>query len=785
MKKLLIIYLLLLHYFISFGQQEFTSPDGKKNVELRNISGDRSVVSVNSVPHRSYQTIVGQKIYFFTDSNNVMYIAKCYDGDFCVVTDGIEGPHYKRIPGNTITFSPDNNHYAYKAVVDEKKSKKFYVIDGKEQPSYHNLLSSDITFSPDSKHWAYGASDDDRWFYIIDGVKEPDYDGLLSEGFVFSPDNKRLAYGAKANDRWFYIIDGVKEPEYDDLMSNLTFSPDSKRVAYAASSDNEWFFVIDGIKQPHYNKIAENGITFSPDSKHWAYAVVQFSSCFYILDGVEQNPYPIIYSFEFSPDSKHWRFMAQRSSKFIYVVDGKETTDSYNILFSEKKSNLYSNSGEKQVINNYSKINFDVINNTWTFDPIRIWLNDSLIFREEVALYSYPSINLLKDGNLKLTAQLGDLGKTKVIYNLNADYRKEYKLEVRFTNKNRIGTINKLNESTLTENLIIIPATSNKEDELSLLENHSENNLAIATVSTTAGDIALPAQSNESNLANNASSTVTEELTLPAYDYERNLQSKSDSIPLEDLTISSISNEEGAVIIDESKQTGSYDAGHKDLILRKNGEQVFCKITKVDSTNIYFKIITNNRELSTSLSKDLVAEYKTNVIAKKEKTQKEEINLNYKGNLFCIGFDPLNIFLNGPTITGELTLQKKGSEFGVGILSGYRFVSMGWAAKELLWDDLKSSSHTIPIACRIYYNAWEKLDGAFVGPYMEFGKLMYPDRENEFIKAYGIEWGYKNIWDNKFTFELSVIQGILKYGTPGNWLQMYYPAVSCKFGITL
>ncbi|MBN1597001.1 MAG: hypothetical protein JW894_01800 [Bacteroidales bacterium] len=344
MKKVLIFNLLLLQCFISFGQQEFTSPDGKKKVKIEKITGDRYRVSVNSTPHRSYQNIVNQKIYFFTDSNRVAYIAKCHDGKFCVVTDGVEQPHYKEITGNSIIISPDRNHYAYMALTDRglTTTEICYVIDGKEQPRYDNLSASGIVFSPDSKHWAYGATNNDKWFYVIDGVKGPDYDAILN--YDFSPDSKHWVYGASVNDKWFYTFDGIKQPVYDGIMQiGITFSPDSRHWAYGAKNNDKWFYIIDGVKEPEYDGLISTGIVYSPDSKRWAYAVLEEDEWFYVIDGEEQPHYKQITAegIVFSSDGNHWAYGAEVDDEWVCVLDGKEPPhqgsnlcSSYNLPYS-------------------------------------------------------------------------------------------------------------------------------------------------------------------------------------------------------------------------------------------------------------------------------------------------------------------------------------------------------------------------------------------------------------------------------------------------------------------
>lgn len=217
----------------------------------------------------------------------------------------------------------------------------------------------------------------------------------------------------------------------------------------------------------------------------------------------------------------------------------------------------------------------------------------------------------------------------------------------------------------------------------------------------------------------------------------------------------------------------------QDIIYLNNGDSVTCKIVKLDTGKIYINLIKEDREISTYVDRNNIREYKTDVVIR------PKAELNYKGNLFCLAIDPFNFIFSGPTVTGELTLQGKDAFIGFGILSGYRIVKWGWMARDLLWDDLLVSSYTVPLGIRIYTNTWDKTEGRFIGPYMEFGKLRYDGREDELIRAYGVEYGFKIISSSSLTFEMSVILGKLKYGTPGDWITMFYPAASIKLGITL
>ena len=93
-------------------------------------------------------------------------------------------------------FSPDSNHFAYVAEVNEKKT---IVVDGTEGNSYDRI--DDITFSADSGHMAYRARLGDKWFVVLDGLEGKHYDEIGYDTPVFSPDGKRLVTSSDKEDR--------------------------------------------------------------------------------------------------------------------------------------------------------------------------------------------------------------------------------------------------------------------------------------------------------------------------------------------------------------------------------------------------------------------------------------------------------------------------------------------------------------------------------------------------------------------------------------------------------
>jgi len=306
MKKLIAFCLIIFQCVVVLSQEIFTSPDGKKRVIIgKNVDGSYQVI-VNSLRHNNYQKIVKNKIYFYTDSFKVVYLAKCYDG-YCMVVDGKEQQHFKEINNNTIIFSPDKSNYAYAALKD---TKWLYIINGVEQPQYENV-SIGFTFSPNSEHWAYAASKDNKWFYIIDGVEQPHYDEISL---------------------------------YVSTIYGITFSPDSKHWAYAARNDKKWFYIIDSVEQPHYNQVFEINLIYSQDNLHWNYGAKKDGRMIYIIDGKETLADNIKYTtsnyHEFSSASKFFIKTGYGLSKFSSAAF--YTSIGSGLLYLATKEKLFS-----------------------------------------------------------------------------------------------------------------------------------------------------------------------------------------------------------------------------------------------------------------------------------------------------------------------------------------------------------------------------------------------------------------------------------------------------------
>ncbi|MFH1967786.1 MAG: hypothetical protein ABIJ84_00175 [bacterium] len=244
------------------------------------------------------------KIYFSPDKKHIAFgyeIFKKQEGKkkYFFVIDRKKQTEYDYCQLNRIFFSSRNNRIAYIAV-DEKRNLSdapfFFVIDGKEEENnYTNLF--DITFSPNENYYAYigylGEKTKKGGFtgeeinlgaeqeaVVLNGKEQKRYDDINSD-IVFSPDlnNEHYTYIAIKGRKQFVVFDGQEQKQYDEIIIRgwspfITFSPDGKKYTYIAYNDvkKKYFVVFNGQEQKQeYDEIIDNSIVFIPNENCFEY----------------------------------------------------------------------------------------------------------------------------------------------------------------------------------------------------------------------------------------------------------------------------------------------------------------------------------------------------------------------------------------------------------------------------------------------------------------------------------------------------------------------------------
>jgi hypothetical protein len=284
----------------------------------------------------------------------------------------INGSFYQSV--RDFVFSPNGEHYAYKALKDDKR---IAVVDGIEGQKYDEVYK--IVFSQDGGRYAYMADKGDGVVVVVDGTEEGPYesttgdpiissagqhvlytiakkgtnyvvvDGDVQEqvGYdpVASPDGSRWAYSHSASyagDPCYIVLDGeVMDLGKDNRVSQMVFSPDGGRFAYdlvaGGGAYGDHVVTVDGARGKQYPFPGVGKIVFSSDGDRTAYwAKAQGEGFVMVQDGVEGRVYDEIGDPIFSPDGVHLAYTAKDKDGKFAVLDGKEGTryrDLWGLIF--------------------------------------------------------------------------------------------------------------------------------------------------------------------------------------------------------------------------------------------------------------------------------------------------------------------------------------------------------------------------------------------------------------------------------------------------------------------
>jgi hypothetical protein len=233
------------------------SPDGKRFGYVKNVPGGIAAV-IDGKAGRAYNQV--SQIQFSPDSKHVAYIG-VRNLNFLVV-DGQEMPGtYMR----GFVFSDVGGRYGYQS---HGSDGEHMVIDGKESPPYYNLVENSLTFSPDGQHYAYGASPKigEKMQVVVDGtITEGNSAQLFSSrgqprltfpGLIYSPDGTRLAFTKAFGPGTSWLING-EELGRGSMWEFPMFSPTSKHFAVMTWTASAASVIADGKVGPIYQDLID------------------------------------------------------------------------------------------------------------------------------------------------------------------------------------------------------------------------------------------------------------------------------------------------------------------------------------------------------------------------------------------------------------------------------------------------------------------------------------------------------------------------------------------------
>ncbi|MDD4162714.1 MAG: HEAT repeat domain-containing protein, partial [Methanothrix sp.] len=300
-----------------------SSSDGTKISYLQRIdSEERYVVAgpQGRINGSFYQNV--RDFVFSPDRKHYAYKALVGDKRIAVV-DGIDGQKYDEI--YKIVFSQDGGRYAYMA---DKGNNVAVVVDGREEGPYESTTGDPI-ISCAGQHVLYTIVREGRNHVVVDGIvqEQVGYDPAVS------PDGSRWAYSRSAGyvgDPCYIVLDGeVMDLGNDNRVAQMVFSPDGARFAYdlipGGGAYGDHVVTVDGARGKQYPFPGVGKIVFSSDGSRTAYwAKAQGEGFMMVQDGVEGKTYDEISDPVFSPDGAHLAYTAKDKDGKFAVLDGEE-----------------------------------------------------------------------------------------------------------------------------------------------------------------------------------------------------------------------------------------------------------------------------------------------------------------------------------------------------------------------------------------------------------------------------------------------------------------------------
>ncbi|MBN1182519.1 MAG: hypothetical protein JXB49_09555 [Bacteroidales bacterium] len=194
----------------------------------------------------------------------------------------------------------------------------------------------------------------------------------------------------------------------------------------------------------------------------------------------------------------------------------------------------------------------------------------------------------------------------------------------------------------------------------------------------------------------------------------------------------------------------------QDLVVRENGDSLNCRITNIDENNIYVTMKVKNNYLNIRIPQITVTSYTYGFYKKKKNPNSEVIGH------FALTVDPIGAITMGPSVMGEILIPLENAPVDFGILGGYRMAKLGWAANNVISDGSLDKAYTIPISIRVYILPKTHTDGLYLGHRNEFGNSFLDNGQEIKLRAFGVDLGYKWVFNNRFTLDISDTFGVIK-----------------------
>ncbi len=288
-----------------------------------------------------------------------------HEGQEYVHVDGERSPRLLFLMDQSLSFSPNGEHYTFlastglgmTAFLDGKPGEEVFPLAGWGAPIWNatsTQFAYDVIMAPRSKRrmvvnnesigefrelqrpvwdptgqrlaFPFGQTSGPIGQYMIDGEPGPRFDALGKDGLAWSPEGDRHAYIARVGKQRGMVVDGKMGTLYDDAIE-ARFSPDGQRVACWVIHKNAWHLLLDGKLGPRFGErgsYVPGSKIFSPNSQEVAYAAREPGRA-YIIRGTQKGPHydrVAPYGARFDPSGQHVVCAFQKDKTWGLDVNG-------------------------------------------------------------------------------------------------------------------------------------------------------------------------------------------------------------------------------------------------------------------------------------------------------------------------------------------------------------------------------------------------------------------------------------------------------------------------------
>jgi hypothetical protein len=252
--------------------------------------------------------------------NGALAYVATVNGEMRVVRDGRLEPPYASLDPDSLVFSADGRHLAYRV---GPKGAMRVVADGVPGESFDEVRSGSLGFTGGGATVRYVAREGERMYVLIGAETGPAHEHVGE--ILCDPGENHIAYCAGDHFETGVMLDHslIGEPQFPPGPGSLTFSPHGAHLAHWGTERGKYGILIDGQRRATEEGPPEH-LVFSPDGHRTAFACWVGAGTGVVVDGERQGPWKTVEGeISFSPDSRHVAYAITDGVRHAVVVNGR------------------------------------------------------------------------------------------------------------------------------------------------------------------------------------------------------------------------------------------------------------------------------------------------------------------------------------------------------------------------------------------------------------------------------------------------------------------------------